>query len=319
MRRLPIYLVIETSDEMRGDGIEAANNAVRTLIADLSTDPQALETAYLSVITFADHAKQICPLTELFEFQPPILMADGSPNLGLALRELSNSIDREVVKPSQTKKGDWTPVVLLISTGVTSPGWEEAANAIKSQRSCNLIALVMSTSNDLSVLRRITETILDVQNLELDIFKSLFKWTSTSIGVSSLEVEVSAPLHVPSPPSDMQKVVTKAPAGPTVDSSDSLLMLLGKGADLNVRSNDGETPLHSAIRAGNQAGVEVLLASSAAIDLPNDDGDTPLLLAIKMGRDEIAAVLIRSGADVNAKDKKGLTALHYAAERNGRR
>lgn len=317
-RRLPIYIVVETSNEMRGDGIVAANQAIRTLIADLKTDPTALEVAYLSTITFADQADQVCPLTELFEFESPILEASGSPDLGLALSKLSDSIDREVVKSSPNTKGDYKPVALLISTGITLPGWQAAAEAIKSKHTCNLIALQVDTDNGTSVLRDVTEQIVDLQRLELGVLRNFFKWTSVAIGVSSLEVETSRPMALPPPPANIQIVATEAPSSPPVESSESLLMLLGKGADLNARSKDGETPLHSAVRAGNRAGIEVLLAGSAAIDLPNNDGDTPLLLAVKLGRDEIAAVLIRNGADVNARDKNGLTALHYAAERKGR-
>ena len=73
MRRLPVYLVLDTSGSMNGEPIEAIKNGVQVLVTTLRQDPYALETAYLSVITFDSTAKQLVPLTELGSFQQPIL------------------------------------------------------------------------------------------------------------------------------------------------------------------------------------------------------------------------------------------------------
>ncbi|MEQ1531565.1 MAG: VWA domain-containing protein, partial [Methylococcales bacterium] len=88
MRRLPVYLLLDTSGSMSGEPIEAAKNGVQVLVSTLRQDPYALETAYLSVITFDSSAKQVCPLTELATFQPPNLIATGSTALGEALQLL---------------------------------------------------------------------------------------------------------------------------------------------------------------------------------------------------------------------------------------
>ncbi len=52
MRRLPVYLLLDTSGSMHGEPIEAVKNGVQTLLTTLKQDPYALETAYVSVITF---------------------------------------------------------------------------------------------------------------------------------------------------------------------------------------------------------------------------------------------------------------------------
>lgn len=52
MRRLPVYLLLDTSGSMYGEPIEAVKNGVQTLISTLRSDPYALETAYISVLTF---------------------------------------------------------------------------------------------------------------------------------------------------------------------------------------------------------------------------------------------------------------------------
>lgn len=48
MRRLPVYLVIDTSGSMTGEPIEAVKNGIQMLISTLRQDPYALETAYIS-------------------------------------------------------------------------------------------------------------------------------------------------------------------------------------------------------------------------------------------------------------------------------
>ena len=102
---------------MSGDPIESVRQGVHQLLTDLRTDPQALETAYLSVITFASDAQQVCPLTELMRFHEPPLEASGSTSLGAALRLLEQSIDREVRKSTATQKGDWKPLIFLMTDG----------------------------------------------------------------------------------------------------------------------------------------------------------------------------------------------------------
>lgn len=77
MRRLPVYLLLDISGSMHGEPIEAVRSGLSLLVTELRKNPYALETAYLSVITFGSDAKQIVPLTEFPAFQQPILEAKG--------------------------------------------------------------------------------------------------------------------------------------------------------------------------------------------------------------------------------------------------
>lgn len=62
IRRLPVYLLLDCSGSMSGEPIEAVKQGIKALLSELKGDPQALETACLSVITFNSTARQISPL-----------------------------------------------------------------------------------------------------------------------------------------------------------------------------------------------------------------------------------------------------------------
>src|SRR5512138_362 len=98
MRRLPVYLVLDTSGSMHGEAIEAVKNGVQVLVSTLRQYPYALETAYLRVITFDSTAQQLVPLTEVGSFQQPNIQASGTTALGEALSMLANQVDPEVAK-----------------------------------------------------------------------------------------------------------------------------------------------------------------------------------------------------------------------------
>ena len=72
-RRLPVYLLIDCSESMIGEGITAVRSGLSQMLQVLRQDPHALETAWLSVISFGAKAELLAPLTEITELQEPIL------------------------------------------------------------------------------------------------------------------------------------------------------------------------------------------------------------------------------------------------------
>lgn len=209
-RRLPVYLLLDCSDSMSGEPIEAVRQGLRMLVSDLRGDPQALETAYLSVITFASSAQQVCPLTELMMFQEPNLDASGSTSLGDALKLLERCLDNEVRKSSATQKGDWKPLVFLMTDGQPTDNWEMAADSLKRKKLGNIIACAAGSGANSQILKRITEVVVEIHNLQPDSLRAFFKWVSSSIKTTSQSVaQVTAdagPVNLPAPPPQIQIV-----------------------------------------------------------------------------------------------------------------
>lgn len=201
-RRLPVYLLLDVSGSMQGDPIEAVRHGVRALVSELRGDPQALETAYLSVITFNSSARQVTPLTELMLFKEPQLSAGGATALGAALRLLSDCIRSEVRKSTETQKGDWRPLVFILTDGAPTDDWREAAAMLKTTKPANIIACAAGAYADTTVLKEITECVLMMNTLSAGDLAQFFAWVSSSVKMSSksLDAKPGANIELPPPP-----------------------------------------------------------------------------------------------------------------------
>ncbi|MGL6076680.1 MAG: vWA domain-containing protein [Fimbriiglobus sp.] len=208
-RRLPIYLVLDCSGSMAGEPIEAVRQGVKALLADLRGDPTALETAFLSVITFNSGAQQVCPLTELMLFQEPTLDASGSTSLGEALKLVQQAVDTEVRKSTATQKGDYKPLVFIMTDGQPTDNWQAAADAIKAKKLGNIIACAAGPGASTEPLKKVTEIVVKLDNLQPDTLKQFFKWVSDSIKTTSAsvaQVAADGPINLPPPPKQIQIV-----------------------------------------------------------------------------------------------------------------
>ena len=211
MRRLPVYLLVDTSGSMHGEAIEAVRNGLQVMLSALMQDPYALETAYLSVIAFDSSARQLTPLTELTSFQLPNLQANGMTAMGEALSLLADCIQREVVKGSAEQKGDWKPVVFLLTVGAPTDDLDRGINAIRQVKTGTFVACAAGPGADTGTLKRITETVVSLDTADSSTLKSFFKWVSASISVSSQKIEsgkeVSGLDELPPPPPELNIVL----------------------------------------------------------------------------------------------------------------
>lgn len=201
-RRLPVYLVLDCSESMAGPAIESVARGCDTLLQELRGNPLALETAYLSVITFARTAKQVVPLTEVLQFQPPPLAVRTGSALGSALRLLADCLRREVVKTTPTTKGDYKPLVFLLTDGQPTDDWEPAAEALRrmnNPRVANIYAIGCGPDVDPSVLRQITDIVLQMPQVTPESFRRFFVWLSASVQTASTRLEggANAPFAMP--------------------------------------------------------------------------------------------------------------------------
>ena len=212
MRRLPVYLLLDTSGSMGGEPIEAVKNGVQIMISSLRGNPQAQETAYISVITFDSVANQIIPLTDLGSFQMKDIQATGTTALGEGLKLLSNCIDNEVTKTTPETKGDWKPLVFIMTDGVPTDSWQNGLVEFKKRKTGIVVACAAGSAADTSVLKQITDNVVELATADSQSIAKFFAWVTASIGVSSTKVEDSGKEviglnELPPPPSELNIVV----------------------------------------------------------------------------------------------------------------
>lgn len=190
MRRLPIFLLVDVSESMVGETLYKLEEGIGAVVSSLRKDPYALETAHLSVIVFAGKARTIIPLTELFAFYPPELPVGGGTALGAALEHLMNEIDRTVRSNTTDQKGDWRPIVFLLTDGAPT---DDVSSAVgrwdRSYRSrVSLVAVSIGGGADHGVLRRLTEDVIVFDDTAPDAFARFIRWISMSIQSQSRSI-----------------------------------------------------------------------------------------------------------------------------------
>lgn len=185
--RLPIYLLLDTSHSMAGGNIVAVNTGVSAIYQELASDPRSMNTVHISLITFADQAYQV-PLVPIMRFVPPQLSATGRCALGGALHLLNESLDRDIIKNRPGRKGDYRPVVFLLTGGWTTDQWELEAGRLRgrsSNRPTNIIGLATGDDARLSVIQQVATVTINMRDVTPESLRQFFAWISASIKTTS--------------------------------------------------------------------------------------------------------------------------------------
>ncbi len=212
MRKLPVYLLLDTSGSMSGEPIEQVKNGVQMLISALRADPYALETVHVGVITFDGTAKVAVPLTELTAFQQPNLQASGSTSLGAGLSLVADCAVKDVLKSTSTQKGDWKPMVFIMTDGGPTDDWMKGLARFRMEKWGIVVACAVDSADD-KVLKTVAgeESVVRLNTSNSGSLAAFFKWVTASISVSSKSVEtagkeVTGLDQLPPPPPEIQVV-----------------------------------------------------------------------------------------------------------------
>ena len=194
---------------MTGEPITAVQNGVQTMVSALMNEAQALETAYLSVITFSNSAEQLIPLTPLNQFNPPQLTAGGMTSLGEALKLVADCAEREVVKNTPDAKGDWRPLVFLLTDGCATDDVSKGLAEFKKRKWGIVVACAAGSGADTAELSKITEAVVTLDTADSSTLAAYFRWVTASIVTSSKSVgtankEPSGVEQLPPPPPEVK-------------------------------------------------------------------------------------------------------------------
>jgi uncharacterized protein YegL len=194
MRRLPVYFLLDCSESMIGEAIEAVDDGVKTLLNELKSNPNALETACVSFISYSGIAKQIVPLTDLLTVNAPVLSVQPGTSMGAAFKLLKECISKEVRKTTKERKGDFRPIVFLLTDGQPTDDSVSLINSIKSLVSpkiANIYSIGCGDDVDFDVLNKVSDIVFKLEDMKPENLGKLFVWLSASVQNASTGVSES--------------------------------------------------------------------------------------------------------------------------------
>lgn len=187
-RRLPVYLLLDTSASMAGEKINALNEGLRLLYSSLLDNPQAVDTVWMAVINFGTQAHLVVPLTDVMNFSPPTLTVSGATSLGKAVKLVHESINRDVRNIStETVKGDYRPLVFIMTDGKPTDDYAGAFRELREHpyHPAQIVILVIGDDSAVELLRPMGDVVLAMRDVTSDALTSFFSWISVSVAVVS--------------------------------------------------------------------------------------------------------------------------------------
>jgi uncharacterized protein YegL len=211
IRRLPVYILLDTSGSMRGEPIHSVNVGLQAMLSALRQDPYALESVHFSIITFDVQARVYLPLTPLDQvrFADIDVPQGGATFMGAALKLLIECVDRDVRKSTVNTKGDWRPLVFLMTDGSPSDlyAFREAIPELKNRNFASILACAAGPKARQQHLLELTDRVVTMDTMDAAAFSGFFKWVSASVAVGSTSAGVSGALSLPPPPPEVQLVL----------------------------------------------------------------------------------------------------------------
>lgn len=207
-RRLPVYIVLDTSGSMRGEPIQSVNVGLQAMLSALRQDSYALESVHLSIITFDIEAREFLPLTPLTQLQfTEIASPDsGATFLGAALELLIQRVDRDVRRSTPDDPGDWRPLLFLMTDGSPSDlhAYRQAIPEISRRNFGSIVACAAGPKAKREYLLELTDRVVALDTLDSAAFAGFFKWVSASVAAGSGDGTATEPVALPPPPAEVQ-------------------------------------------------------------------------------------------------------------------
>lgn len=210
-RRLLAYFLLDTSGSMRGEPIAALNNGFNGLISMLRTDPQAMDSLHINVVTFDREVNNLIPLVDLVSFHPvEIKCPDSGPtHTGQALEMIYDLVKKDLIKGSADKKGDWKPLLFIFTDGKPSDlqKYREMMPKIKSLDFGVIVGCAAGPKAEVSFLQELTSNVVKLDTTDASTLTTFFQWVSSSIEMGSKSQGTGESMTLPPPPSELNIIV----------------------------------------------------------------------------------------------------------------
>jgi uncharacterized protein YegL len=190
-QRTPLVLVLDCSGSMAGAPIEQLNAGLRLLEQELKADAIASKRVRLLVVQFGglDSAVAEAEWQDAMDFTAPELIANGTTPTGQAIDLALARIEQEKQGFKAAGVAYTRPWLFLMSDGVPTDAWENAAERCRAAEAANKVAvfpLAVGAGADAAVLGAFSSKgAASVKRLDGLKFQELFLWLSASMKVVS--------------------------------------------------------------------------------------------------------------------------------------
>ncbi|MCJ1388164.1 Ankyrin-2 [Xylographa bjoerkii] len=99
-----------------------------------------------------------------------------------------------------------------------------------------------------------------------------------------------------------------------IASGETARLLLSRGANIEAQNKRKQTALHVAAIKPDELMIRLLLDNGADIEARDDQQNTPLQVATKSAREGAVRLLVDRGANIESQNNKKYTALHSAVD-----
>lgn len=210
MRRLPVYLLLDTSGSMKGEPIEAVKVGVASMISSLRSDPQALENVHVCLMTFDREVKTLVPLTALDSFiLPEIAAPEAGPTMtGLALETVCTAVQKDVVRSTESQKGDWRPLLFIMTDGGASDVqlFNQMITKVQSMGFGTVVGCAAGPKAKPEELKQLCQHVVSLDTMDGYAFQSFFKWVSSAVSSGNLSAGTRSEITLPPPPPEVNVV-----------------------------------------------------------------------------------------------------------------
>ena len=210
-RRLLTYLCIDTSGSMNGEPIVAVNAGLQALLTSLRSNPYALDSVHLSITTFDSLIKQVLPITPIADVMLPEITCpqSGATLLGAALENICDQVQRDIRKTSATEKGDWKPILVILTDGkpTDTMAYSQVIPRLQTVGFARIVACAAGPKADPVALKRLTEHVVSLDTMDAGSFSKFFEWVSATFSQDSQSRGATSSPDLPPPPPELNIVL----------------------------------------------------------------------------------------------------------------
>ncbi len=129
--------------------------------------------------------------------------------MGRALKMLCDKIGVEVKKGTPEQKGDWRPLLFLLTDGKPSDiqDYNQIIPRVKGLNFASIVACAAGPQAKTEPLQKLTDQVFRLDTMDATSFKKFFVWVSDVIGLGGKSVGTTDSIELPGPPAEVNIVI----------------------------------------------------------------------------------------------------------------